>query len=68
MISAVLVQNGSVSQAFGVMPKKDKMALLITPNESLNMPAKTRIVTKPGTAHGRMKIVRIIGLKRDLSG
>ena len=29
-------------QAFGVMPKKDKMALLITPNESLNMPAKNQ--------------------------
>ena len=64
MISAVLVQNGSVSQAFGLMPKKDKMALLMTPNESLNIPAKTRIVTNPGTAHGRIKIVRIIGLKR----
>ena len=40
------------------------MALLITPNESLNIPAKTRMVTKPGTAHGKIKMVRISGLKR----
>ncbi|MNF13295.1 hypothetical protein D3C80_2150860 [compost metagenome] len=64
MISAVLVQNGSVIQAFGAMPKNARMALLITPNESLNIPANTRMVTKPGTAQGKMKMVRISGLKR----
>lgn len=64
MISAVLVQNGSVSHAFGLMPKKDRIALLMTPKESLNIPAKTRMVTNPGTAHGKIKMVRISGLKR----
>src|SRR5688572_28608881 len=63
-ISAVLVQNGSVSQALGSMPKAARMPLLMTPNESLNMPANTRMVTKPGTAHGKISTVRISALKR----
>ncbi|STW40453.1 Uncharacterised protein [Klebsiella pneumoniae] len=33
----------------------------MTPKESLNMPAKTRMVTNPGTAHGKIKMVRISG-------
>ena len=64
IISAVLVQNGSVSHSFGLMPKNERIALLMTPKESLNIPAKTRMVTNPGTAHGKIKMVRISGLKR----
>src|SRR5574344_1993583 len=58
MIRAVLVQNGSVSQAFGSMPSIGRIVLLITPKESLNIPANTRIVTKQGTAQDKMKRVR----------
>ncbi len=32
------------------------------------MPAKTRMVTNPGTAHGKIKMVRISGLKRRSFG
>ncbi len=42
------------------MPNDAKIVLLITPNDSLNMPEKTRIVTNAGTAQGKMKIVRMI--------
>lgn len=40
----------------------------MTPKESLNIPAKTRMVTNPGTAHGKIKMVRISGLKRRSFG
>ena len=64
MIKAVLVQKGSVIHAFGSMPSIGRIELLITPKLSLNIPANTKMVTKPGTAQGKMKMVLTIPLKR----
>src|SRR5690625_4641571 len=39
---------------------------LIVPNSSLNIAEKTKIDTNPGTAHGKIKIVRIVFLNFTL--
>ncbi len=40
------------------------MVVLIAPKLSLNIPAKIKIVTNPGTAHGNTNTVRMIFLNR----
>src|SRR5699024_10749298 len=56
--SAILLHVGSFNHGIGEIFKKSNITLFTAPNESLNSPENTRIVTKPGTAQGNTKIVR----------
>ena len=57
-ISANRVHNSSVIHGIASIPNILSICVLITPNDSLNIPEKIRIDTNAGTAHGKINIVR----------
>src|SRR5699024_1188689 len=65
-ISANFDQAALVIHSIGSSPKNAKISLLIAPKLSLNKFAKIKIVTNPGTAHGKTRIIRKNILKRRL--